>query len=104
MSRNRIFQIVAAAFFVAIVGFGPMTAFGQQKTRVYLPAGWTKLDLDPAQKAKAYSILQESRSNISRLEAQLAEARAQERQKLVEILTPAQRKNLVNVLGLGDGK
>src|SRR2546421_12678618 len=85
---------------LTLVGSGLL--LGQEKAappvRVSLPKGWKKLDLTDQQKEKIYAIERGYRTKMAPIQAKLKAMRAEEHAALVEVLTPAQKAELENLL------
>ena len=73
------------------------------KVRGQLYAKWKELGLTDEQKQKIYKIQSEYRARIDELERKAKELRAEERVKAQDVLTPAQKARLKELLsGIAD--
>jgi Spy/CpxP family protein refolding chaperone len=61
------------------------------RLRGFLPSGWKKLALTDDQKQRIYRVQQEYDDKVAALEAQIRALKAEEKAKLYDLLTPAQR-------------
>ena len=73
------------------------------KVRGQLYAKWKELGLTDQQKQRIYKIQSDFRARIDELERKAKELRAEERVKAMEVLTPAQKARLKELLsGIAD--
>lgn len=67
-----------------------------------LPPGWKDLELTKEQVLQIYGVQEKFKAKIKALEEQIKTLRAQEKQEMVKVLTPAQKAALVK-LTTGEG-
>ena len=71
------------------------------KGKVAIPSGWGKLDLTADQKASIHKVQLKYKEDIAKLKDQIKDLEAQEKQEMVKLLTPEQKKKLTE-LATGD--
>jgi len=68
------------------------------KLKGVLPANWGKIGLSDEQKQKVYKVQADFNDQISKLEAQLKEAKTKEKAEMEKVLTDAQKARLREIL------
>lgn len=71
------------------------------KAKGILPPGWKALELTASQKEEVYRIQSEYRSKIDKLEDEIKKLRAEQTKKVNEVLTPEQKKKLIDAIDGG---
>jgi len=71
------------------------------KVKVALPSGWGKLDLTADQKASIHKVQIKYKEDIDKLKDKIKDMQNEEKQEMVKLLTPAQKKKLQE-LATGD--
>src|SRR5580692_2832642 len=71
------------------------------KVKVALPSGWGKLDLTADQKASIHKVQIKYKEEIDKLKDKIKEMQTEEKQEMVKLLTPEQKKKLTE-LATGD--
>jgi Spy/CpxP family protein refolding chaperone len=71
------------------------------KVKGTLPSGWGKLELTADQKSAIYKVQAKYKEELRKLKEKEDELKAEERREMVKLLTPEQKKKLVDA-DLGD--
>jgi Spy/CpxP family protein refolding chaperone len=71
------------------------------KVKVALPSGWGKLDLTADQKASIHKVQIKYKEDIDKLKDKIKDMQNEEKQEMVKLLTPEQKKKLQE-LATGD--
>jgi hypothetical protein len=92
MKRGVMAVGIAMLGFALLVGVG--SSQGPKKSAGQLPSGWGKIGLSKEQKTKIYAIQGDYKMKIADLEKQLKDLKAEERRKMVAVLTEEQKDTL----------
>jgi hypothetical protein len=72
------------------------------KVKVALPAGWGKLELTADQKASIHKVQIKYKEDIDKLKDKIKDLQTEEKQEMVKLLTPEQKKKLQELATGGD--
>ena len=85
-------MIAALALFTSDGAFSQQTKTG--RIRGQLPSGWSKLNLNAAQKESIYKLNAEHKQKVAKLKAEIAKLDAELVKARLAVLTDQQRKKL----------
>src|SRR5262249_20682039 len=104
MFRTSVFVGMAIIGMAFLVGSGTSQDKKDAKAKAsYTPAGWKALNLTKEQTAEFAKIHNNFKSKIQALEAQIQEAKSQEKTEMVKLLTQEQKDKLVKLVIPEDG-
>jgi Spy/CpxP family protein refolding chaperone len=90
--------LLAALVLVSSDGATSQEKKDPAKAKGQIPQGWGKLNLTAAQKADIYAIQSEFKPKVEKLRDELKKLEAEERKKMVAVLTAEQKKMLTEGL------